>query len=127
MDLESLGAREPQTWETPWGRARSLNREEMRAVQERRRPITWAERWVIARDWHEAKGADPGEAALLASADVLRERAATAHERVACPTCGVPRGERCVRKGTSRVDAVFAARLKHSHEARLRADGIQPR
>jgi hypothetical protein len=54
----------------------------------------------------------------------LVERQRTAHERVACPKCGQPVGERC-----KRLSARHMARpsLKHSHRERLRADGIELR
>jgi hypothetical protein len=110
---------------TPWGRAQSLDVPTMRAIQQGRRAVTWAERWVIARDMAEANGCEPGEAAMVATAETMRERAATAHERVACPRCGAGVGVRCRRVNS--ISALSLAPLKHSHAERLRADGIAER
>jgi hypothetical protein len=122
------------THQTPWGLAQSLDREAVEAIGDGRRDVTWAERWVIARDMAEDGGADPGEAAMIATAETMDHRAATAHERVACSACRAPLGAPCsalpwgyedrpsggalVRKGRP---------LRHSHAARLFADGISPR
>lgn len=61
----------------------------------------------------------------------LHERVATVHERVACPRCLAPVGERCVRMSTHYVGWAGAEEgpspLKHSHRERLRADGIAER
>jgi hypothetical protein len=57
----------------------------------------------------------------------LRRRVQTVHERVPCPACRAQTGERCIRRGTSWEDAPWAARLKHPHRERLRADGIAER
>lgn len=87
---------------------------------------------------------DRVEKQLLAAADRLNLRVVSCHERVACPTCHAPVGDRCVRKGTRarpilwhgpygwgermnaeeqrRLDEL--PRLKHPHAERIRADGI---
>jgi hypothetical protein len=84
------------------------------------------------------------EARAAAAVEELNRRVESCHERVACPTCHAPVGDRCVRKGTCarpilwygpngwdekmnaeeqrRLDEL--PRLKHPHEARIRADGI---
>ncbi len=68
---------------------------------------------------------------------IMRERAAelverqrTVHERVACPRCEAPIGERCVRasgRGWTQTDAGGIYALKHPHAERLQADGIELR
>lgn len=55
---------------------------------------------------------------LERAAQELDRRARTVHERVGCPTCHAPAGARCRRLGRGRPE------LKHSHQARLTADGI---
>lgn len=124
--------REPERWfETPWGRARSLSLDEMRAAERGLRPVTWAELWVLARDYHEDAGAEPDEAAMLATVEVMAERVATVHERVVCPRCHAPQGQPCRRARSQFVRAgVYAVGqpvLKHAHRERLRADGIPDR
>lgn len=57
---------------------------------------------------------------LMAAADEFNRRVRTVHERRDCPRCGAPVGFRCVHVITGNA-------LKHSHAARLRADGIAPR
>lgn len=64
--------------------------------------------------------------------DVLRrlaERSRTVHERVECPRCSAPVGEVCraMPKGYVGSTAGNGRRLRDSHEARRRADGIVPR
>lgn len=58
----------------------------------------------------------------------LNERVATAHERVACPKCFAPVGVQCRRVTNESRDGRQPDRtrpeLKHSHDERLRADGI---
>lgn len=64
-----------------------------------------------------------GRDAFLAQVAELHERVATAHLRVSCGRCGADVGQRCVRvTGTDNRKP-----LKHSHPARLRADGIPDR
>lgn len=58
----------------------------------------------------------------LDAAKALVARQRTVHQRVACPTCGEPIGRRCIRKGQPR--SWYTKDLKHSHLARLNADGI---
>lgn len=64
-------------------------------------------------------------------AEELRDRQATVHERVVCPTCHAGVGARCRRARAQFVKSgVYATGqpvLKHSHRARLRADGISDR
>lgn len=62
-----------------------------------------------------------GRDAFQAAIEELRRRVSTVHERVACPTCKQPAGERCVH--IHRRSWVLA----HAHSARLRADGIPDR
>lgn len=59
---------------------------------------------------------------LEAAADDLNQRVTTAHERVACPKCGMAKGDQCRRVGARGWQA--HPPLKHSHRERLRADGI---
>jgi predicted RNA-binding Zn-ribbon protein involved in translation (DUF1610 family) len=65
------------------------------------------------------------------AAERLRERAASVHERVACPRCGAVLGDRCHRAGALYIAGyagyVPPAPLKHPHRERLRADGIPDR
>lgn len=58
------------------------------------------------------------EARLRQAAADAEARIANCHTVVACPACGVPRGERCVRRGTSSEASVWAPRLKHPHRER---------
>lgn len=67
-----------------------------------------------ARDLLDAASAI---AALERAADELNERVRTCHERVRCPRCRQPAGQRCLH-------ATHLTPLKHSHEERIRADGI---
>lgn len=60
--------------------------------------------------------------AMRAAASAAITRVATCHERVACPTCRARVGERCTN--VSRRPTQHGKPLKHSHDARLRADGI---
>lgn len=58
---------------------------------------------------------------MAEQAAALNERAASCHERVACPACRARVGQRCVRRGNH---PSWGKPLKHSHPERLRADGI---
>jgi predicted RNA-binding Zn-ribbon protein involved in translation (DUF1610 family) len=60
------------------------------------------------------------EGAVERAALELGRRVRTVHERVACPRCGRAVGDRCRHVRTGAV-------LKHSHQERLRADGISLR
>lgn len=53
---------------------------------------------------------------MFAAADDLIERIATCHERVACPRCGAPVGQRC-RALPKNVRAT-----KHPHDERWRQE-----
>jgi hypothetical protein len=53
------------------------------------------------------------EQRLLAAAEAANELIRTAHERLDCPRCGMPKGRRCVRVGMGRP-----VELKHSHQQR---------
>lgn len=68
--------------------------------------------------------------ALEDVADQLVQRQQTVHERVPCPKCGAPVGERCrsMPRGYRPLDAGQRGRtLKSSHRWRLTADGIHLR
>jgi len=70
---------------------------------------------------------DPESRRFAAAAAALDRRVATAHERVECPTCSAPAGQRCRRMPAGFVGASSAhsgAPLRQSHDARLRAAGI---
>jgi hypothetical protein len=70
----------------------------------------------------------PDDFARLADrvADELRRRQRTVHERVACPKCLAPVGERCRHLSVAR-GWPYGRVLKHPHRERLRADGIAER
>lgn len=75
-----------------------------------------------------------GRDAFVAAVEELRRRVASVHERVACPVCGAPVGERCRRVQRAHTGAGPAPAglppgvpLKSAHNERLRADGIPDR
>jgi hypothetical protein len=95
-----------------------------RAIEDALEP---AESAAPASELDAAREDREDEARLTAAVDAIAQRVATAHERVACPTCRAPVRERCRAlplghgvSGTVRVGRT----LKHSHDARLLADGI---
>lgn len=67
------------------------------------------------------------EQALTEAARAVEERIATCHERVVCPRCVAPVGERCIRARRDGRFSLLDQPLKHSHAERLRADGISLR
>lgn len=68
------------------------------------------------------------EVRIRHAAEALERRVATVHERVACPKCRAPVGERCWHMGYHSVPHNISRRpIKNPHRERAAADGIRLR